>query len=495
MKANQVTFSSPQFRILSDTQIQALCDAAMEILESTGVLVHHSDAVEILRGAGAKVQVRDSTKFNVKIPPYLVEKAIRTVPKRFTVYNRRGERALLVEGQNVYFGTNASAINYSDPLTGEMRLFGPEDSANAARVADYLDHIDFVMFGGQLGDCISSKISDRITFKQVVRSTNKPIMFCCYSRQAAQDILDMAELVVGGYEQYHNRPFLMHYSEPISPLVHGFEGLDKLLFCADHSIPVTYIPMPLGGATTPATLAAILAVNIAEVLSGLVIHQLRKEGAPFVFGGIPSVMDARTMAFPYGAPESTLLISCLTEISHHFGLPMFGTAGFTDSKLLDVQAGVEVAFSVLMAALSGAHLVHDVGLFSTAPSLSFELMVLGNEIIRWVEHVMQGISITPETLCLDLIHKVGPGGNFLQEDHTYDHYREWYFSRFFDRNSHEKWVEEGRQTMLAHLQKKVQSILQDHCPEPLPEDVVRILNDMEEKWIHGVMSSKGIERG
>ncbi|MBW2149867.1 MAG: trimethylamine methyltransferase family protein [Deltaproteobacteria bacterium] len=491
MKANQVIFSSPQFQILSDKQIQALCDAGLEILERTGVHIHHPEAVDILQGAGARVLESEPTKFNVKIPSYLVEKAIRTVPKRFTVYNRRGERTLLVEGQNVYFGTNASAINYSDPITGEARLFGPEDSANAARVADYLDHIDFVMFGGQLGDCISSKISDRISFKQVVCNTTRPIMFCCYSSQAAQDILDMAELVVGGHERYRNRPFLMHYSEPISPLVHGFEGVDKLLFCADHSIPLIYIPMPLGGATAPATLAGILAVNIAEVMSGLVIHQLRKEGAPFVFGGIPSVMDARTMAYPYGAPESALLIACLTEISHYFSLPMFGTAGFTDSKLLDVQCGVDVAFSVLMAALSGAHLVHDVGLLSTAPSLSFELMVLGNEIIRWIEHVMQGISITPETLCLDLIHKVGPGGNFLQEDHTFEHYREWYFSRFFDHNPHEKWAEEGRRIMLDHLHEKVQSILQAHRPEPLPQDVVRMLDEMEKKWISTVMSTKG----
>jgi trimethylamine--corrinoid protein Co-methyltransferase len=273
----------------------------------------------------------------------------------------------------------------------------------------------------------------------------------------------MAALIVGGWEELARRPYYVHYAEPFSPLMHTDEGVAKLLFCVEHGIPVIYTSMTMAGSSGPVTAAGNLVSCMAESLSGLVIAQLKKRGAPFIFGGVPTVMDMKSMLSSYGAPEISLWGAALTEMAHYLHLPMFSTAGCTDAVEFDQQAAAESAISCLMAALSGANLVHDVGFTEAANSASLELIVATDEFISMVECIMKGIEITPETLALDIIEQVAlSGGSYLPEEHTLRHFRKNWFPNLFNRDNYDGWKSVGGLSLGDKANQRVRQILEQH---------------------------------
>jgi trimethylamine--corrinoid protein Co-methyltransferase len=295
------------------------------------------------------------------------------------------------------------------------------------------------------------------------------------------DILDMAALVAGGRDALSARPFLFHYAEPTSPLVHTEQALGKLLLCAQANIPLVYTPMPISGASAPASFAGTLVLNVAECLSGLVIAQLKQPGAPVVFGGIPGPLDMRTTIFPYGAPELQLMVAALTDIAHYYHLPMFGTAGGTDSKTFDEQAAAECTMTCLLAVQSGANLIHDVGFLDHCSVTSYDMMVLADEVIGMVSRITQSISVSEDELGVELIQRVGPGGNFMAEPHTLQRFRKWWRPSIFDRSASS--ANASAVTLGARIRTKVLSILEAHRPEPLSEDILHGLDELERTWI------------
>lgn len=477
MRSNYITYLTPQMRVLSDDQIEEIHLAALEILEDTGVFLDEPEALELLDGAGAHMIGKA-----MKIPSYLVEEAIRNAPKRITLYSRDGYPVMFLEDHKYYYGTNSDAPDYLDPFTKERRPCTTKDAAAMATVCDYLPNMDFILEAGIAAD-VDPDIADRAIFKQLVTHTKKPIL-TCFGRGAEDliDILDMAAVVAGGYDNLRRKPFTWHYSEPISPLLHFSDAVKKLLICAEKRIPLVYIPMPMAGSTAPATLAGVLAQCTAEVLSGLVIHQLKSRGAPFIFGGIPSMMDMKTSVVSYGAPEMHISSAALTDIAHYYKLPMFSTAGCSDAKAIDPQLAVEEAISCLIAALSGANLIHDVGLMDAANLISPEAAVLGDEIVGMVKRIMGGIPVNEETLAIDVVREIGPGGNYLTHEHTYRHFKEMWYPQVFERITYEMWLKGDQLSVAERINKKTKEILQTHEAEPLPDDILKELDSLEKKW-------------
>jgi trimethylamine--corrinoid protein Co-methyltransferase len=292
----------------------------------------------------------------------------------------------------------------------------------------------------------------------------------------------MALLLCGGRENFERVPCLLHYSEPISPLAYFGPAVDKILYCAENNIPVINSPAPQAGGTAPSTLAGIVVQGNAETLSGLVLHQLINPGAPFVAGAFTTIMDMQTTVFSYGACEMSLMTAALAQMAQYYRLPFFGTAGATDAKFCDAQAGAEAAFQCLTAAAIGSGLVHDCGSWMDHGSLaSPEFMVLVNEIVDAVDHFMKGIPLNDEHLALDLIHKVGPAGNFLQEEHTMDHFKEIRYSELFDRTIHDEWKNAGAKRFEQRLQELTLEKMK-HRPEPLDDDVIKELDKMQASW-------------
>jgi len=477
MKTNYDVSRSPKFRVLTDDQIYELHLATLEVLEETGVQVENAEALEMLHGAGAHVGKNGL----VKIPSHLIEEAIRTAPQRITLADRTGKRRMLLEDHRVYFGTNTDCPNIRDGVAGERRPFLRADGRNAAIVSDYLPNIDFVLTCGQYGD-EPPEIGFEVCYKEMLLNTVKPAILSTTTEKTLSNIVAMAEVVSGSAEDLAANPIFIHYAEPISPLRHCDEGVRRTFMCADKGIPVVYTSMPSGGATSPVTPAGALLIGNAEALSGILLSQLRKKGAPCIYGTIPSMFDMSSTVFSYGAPELNLCVAALADMGHYYRLPIFGTAGCSDSKFCDQQAAIESALTVYTGALSGANLVHDTGLLESAITLSLEMMVMTDEIIGRVKKIMGGFDISREALALDVIKSVGPGGHFLAEEHTLKHFREAWYPTVSDRRRFDSWVEAGSLSMGDRLNAKVKEILETHRCEPLSDGVVKELDAMEKTW-------------
>jgi len=468
-KSNFTAYTTPQFRVLSDAQIYEIYLAALEVLERTGVDVFDEECVDLLRSAGSRVE----GERRVRIPSYLVEGALKSAPKRITLSSRDGQRKVLLEGNRVYFGTGSDCLYIIDPFTGERRMATKEDVGKAALIADYLPNIDFFMSLGLVSD-VPAPVSDRHQFQAMLLNTVKPIIFTAHDEAGMADIIEMAAVAVGGREQLRGNPCIALYAEPTSPLQHSKTALRKLLLAAQEGIPVVYTPGHTAGGTAPVTLASVLVLNNAEVLSGLVISQLRQKGAPFIVGGLPTLLDMKTAIFSYGAPEMHMLSAALTEIAHYYRLPVFSTAGCSDAKVMDQQAAIESALSCLMAALSGANLVHDIGYLESGLTGSCEMLVMANEIIAMVKRIMRGIEVNEETLALDIIDKIGPGGTFLLEKHTLHHFKKEHWPpELIDRSTYGKWMQDGEKTLGQRVNEKVRRILAEYHPEPLSPEKLR----------------------
>jgi trimethylamine--corrinoid protein Co-methyltransferase len=335
---------------------------------------------------------------------------------------------------------------------------------------DALENIDWVSGLGTIDD-VPHEHSDRHEFEAMVKNTTKPIVAWSYTNKGLEDIVEMASAVAGSKEEFLRKPFVVSYSEPISPLTHDKDASEKLLLTADYGIPTIHTPIPQAGASAPVTLAGQLAQGNAENLSGLVISQVRREGLPFFIGGVISIMDMKTAILAYGAPEKELATAAYMDMAHHYKLPTFGTAGCTDSKLIDQQSGIESTLSVLFSALSGANLVHDVGYMESASTGSLEQIAMVDEIVGMIKKFTNGIEVNDYTLALDVIDDIGPEGDHLTHKHTMDNFREVAWSpTLMDRDVPDTWMDKGSKSMEERLSEKVKEILEEHEPEPLSEE-------------------------
>jgi trimethylamine--corrinoid protein Co-methyltransferase len=466
----------PSLSVLNDAQIEQIHQATLELLERTGIQVTHPRALELLHGAGAQVDGK-----RVRIPAWLVENALRQAPPRVVLGDRKGNRKVFLEGNKYWFGPSVDCIDYLDPLTDERHRFTSEDCRVTVTVADALPNFSWVMTIGMAAD-VPADIADRVVAKQVFTYTEKPLVFCCKDTNSVRDIYEMALLIAGGEARFKRAPTIVHYSEPISPLVYYDPAVEKILFCAEKGIPLINFPAPQGGATAPATYAGELVQASAESLSGLVLAQLVRPGAPFIYGAFATVMDMRSTIFSYGAPEMSLMVGAMAQMAQHYHLPFFGTAGCSDAKFPDAQAAAETAFSCLASALVGANLIHDAGSWLDHGSLASPgFMVLVNEVIYMVDQFTRGMAVSDETLALDLMDRVGPGGNYLNEDHTLRHFKANWYSNLFDRSINANWVEHGSKRFEERLREKTAKMMK-HQPAPLPADTAKEIEKMAQLW-------------
>lgn len=458
-------------RLLNDAQLEQVHLASLAILRRTGVRVHEAESLEMLQGAGCAV----SDETLVRFPAAVVEDALRCAPSRVVLCGRDGEPRVFLESERSYFGTGSDLPHTLDLETGERRPSLLSDVRATARLVDGLPHLDFVMSMALPSD-VPAQTSDRHSFVAMVENTVKPIVFTAWDEAGLSDIIAMAEAVAGGADELALNPFLLAYLEPTSPLVHSNAVLRKMLIMADRALPFVYAPGPLEGASAPVTSAGSLVMANAEVLSGLVIAQLRRRGTPFVWGSGSGPLDMRTMVGVYAAPEFMLHCWAMAELAHHFyGLPVWGFAGCSDAKQPDMQAGIDSALWILSAALSGANLIHDIGYLESGLTCSYEMIVVCDEIIGLVRRLLQGIEFAPETLALDVIDGVGPGGSYLKARHTARHYRRTWYPRLFDRQAHRAWVEAGRRSLTETARETARELLAKHAPPPLPAEALETL--------------------
>ncbi len=459
VRSNYQVNSTPQLKMLSDDQCETILNGALEVLERTGAEIHSPEALEIFKKGGCWVEGN-----MVRFPSHLVEWAIRSAPSRIVISNQKGERTMFLEGQNVYYGPGPTNTYTLDPFTGERRRAKKSDTVRAAKVIDALPNIDFAMDCGTVMD-VTPTLSDVHAFQAMLENTTKPIIHWGFGIDQYQDIIDMAAAVVGGMEALQRDPFILLYSESSPPLRHSSEAIDKAIFAAKNNIPIVYTPCTFAGGVAPATMAGTLVIAVADSLVGLVAGQLVRKGSGFVMGGLISTMDMSSTILSYGAAELSLLSAGLTSVARHMKIPMFSTGGCTDSKVIDTQMGIEAAFSILIAGLSGANLIHDCSYMEYGATSSLELMTMDDEIIGMVKKILGGVLVNDEQMAVDIIDKVGPGGHYLAEDHTMAHFRENWAPTLINRLRIDGWKAEGSKSMGQRAKEKCQDIINNHKPE------------------------------
>jgi len=471
------TQAFPRMQMLSEEQCRAIHTASLEILRRTGVRVYHEEALELLRSADVLVSDGNLVRF----PAGLVEWAVKQAPSRIALCKRGGDEvAAPLEGRRVNFGPGSDCLNYLDPRSGERRKFTAEDVVDCIRLVDALPEMDFCMSMGIPAD-LDTDNAYRWQFAQMMEHTTKPIVFVCDDVADCEAIAAMAAVPAGGMESLRLNPTLLLYSEPSTPLKHSETATGKLLYMAEEALPIVHSPAPMMGGTAPVTLAGGLALGNAEVLSSLVIHQLTNPGAPFVYGSGLHHLDMRTTISVYSAPEFELARVAVAEMGRFYGLPTWGYAGHSDSCAMDEQAAADSAFSVLASLLAGSNLVHDVGYLEAGLTTSPEMIVFTAEMIDMLRCFMAGVSLDAESLALEVIHSVGPGGEFISTDHTMEHFRDFWEPMLFNRQRVDDWVEAGSKRLGKRLRERTVAIMDEHQPEPLSEtereEIEAILDD------------------
>lgn len=455
------------YRRLSNQQSKKLHHASLEILERTGIRFYDEPAVELLRKGGARV----SDGNRVSIPSRLVEWALRTAPKQIILYNQSGEPAIRLSGRKAYYGNGSDLPYIIDHRTGVRRKAVLQDAVEGVRVLESLPDIDFIM-SFILPSDMPAEQAELYQMQAMLANTTKPIVYVATNLERTQQVVAMCEVLAGGTDALRDYPFAACYINISAPLRHNAESIQKLLWLAEKGLPAIYRPsIVTRGITTPITIAGFIATNNASQLAGLVLSQLKREGAPFIrcsHGG--STFDMRTMCIQLASPEAR---GFNADLAHWYGLPSFGIGGVSGAKTVDQQAALEASLTLLLAALSGEQLIHDVGHLDNAATASLEQVVICHEIIGWIKQFLPGLNINADTLALDLIHEVGPDGQFLEMEHTAIHCRDDWYPELLDRQSYEDWANEGSPTLRSRAKRKVDEILAAYTPRPIPKEIER----------------------
>jgi trimethylamine--corrinoid protein Co-methyltransferase len=393
--------------------------ASLEILERVGVDVHHEKARDLLVSGGAR-----AVGIRIRIPEHVVEKALAWAPKRMTLYDRDSRVAIRAWGYNTYYGTGSDCLNVLDHRTGERRRAVLTDVQGATTLTDALPEMEFVM-SQFLPKDVDQRIYDRYQMEVMLNNTTKPIVFVSPDFEGCVAAIEMCEVVAGGAEAFQRHPFAICYINVTSGLIANAESLQKCMYLAEKGLPLLYIPLNAGGVNSPSTTAGCTASMNAGTLLGIVLTQLVREGTPVAVPGwnggpynLKTMVGNYVLADEQGVP---------TSMGKYYDLPVFGLGGSTDAKVLDQQCGMEVSMSLMTALLHGANIVHDVGFMDSGMQGSLQLQVIANDTIGWLRAATAGVSVSDETLALDVIDELGPTGNYLTHEHTLRHYKEPYY--------------------------------------------------------------------
>lgn len=442
---------------LTESQCEAIHAASLEILRTVGVRVGDPEAVALLSEAGARISDGDC----VHVGADQVEWALSLAPSSVALWNREGEPALVLDGSRTYYGPGSDSLNIVDHITGERRAPLLKDVEKAVTLCQQLPNIDFVMSMFLPSD-VDKSIADRHQMCVMLKYTSKPIVFVSYDFAGCVDQVSMAREVAGGEKVLGERPFIACYLNTTSGLNHNYDAVAKLLFLSERGIPVLYIPGCISGVSGPSTLAGSIAVINAGMLVGLVLAQLKRPGAPFVMKGWGGGgLDPHTMVYGYAGPNSRRLA---THMSAFYNLPCFAVAGASDAKAVDEQAAAEAAMTIVADAVNGADLVHDLGYLESGMSGSLALLAICNEVVSWTRRYLDPVEVSPETLAVDVVRKVGIDGQYLAAKHTASHFREAWVPGVFERDNYDRWCEGGHRT----LAKRAGALVEELASEPMP---------------------------
>ena len=464
-------------QVLSPDQLLRLDAASREILQRVGVHVPHADMLGRFADAGAAV---DHDKQIVKIPSELVDRSLATCGKQFTIYGRDVTKtAAFGQGTRNYNAIAGEAMWVDEP-GGPRRYATLADVGTASRLGDALERINIV---GAMTDPQELPPAWRCvaTVAEMIRNTTKPIHFWMHDRASAKYLLDLMTAVRGSEAAAEAQPLFYPFLEPISPLRFPFNGIDLLYETARLNLPVPIGPMAQMGLSAPATVAGTMAVENAEILAGICITQLIREGMGVCYGGICHAFDMQTTQLIFSGPEQAIFGVAMTQMGKHYGLPVYINVGLTDSKRVDAQAGLEAAATLILGAAAGADIFGHMGISGVDQATSLDMLVFQDEVIAYVESTMREIDFSDSALGFDEIADAGPGGTFIDRLHTAEHFRkELWFPQVLDRQFYQAWLDGGGQDTEQRCIARRRDLLANHEVEPVSADLDKALTEIVE---------------
>jgi trimethylamine--corrinoid protein Co-methyltransferase len=412
--------SHPHVTLLSPEDIRSIHETSLQTLSTVGVRVPHASVIERLKEAGAVV---DLASRRVRFPEEFVLAAVERAARKYVLHGRQGERTARFGYGDLNLISSPGQFAWFDHSTRERRESSLHDTRQAIKVGDALQNITVVGAMTVPSD-VPAAIRDVILTAELVRGTLKPTRCWPVTRESSEYVLEIYKTIAGGKEALRTRPMVEVFLEPISPLQFPQTGLDVMLPYLDHGQPVSIGPMVMASGTGPATLAGTIALENAEILAGIAIVQTLAPGTPVLYGGIPHVLDPRTAICAFGSAEQGLMAVAMSELGHFYGFPVYLNVNLTDAKLPDVQAGMEKMGSLILGMLAGADIFGHAGIVGTDHGGSLEWLIVDDEAMSYARRVVRGFAVNQDTLAADVVSRVGPGGNFMSEDHTLEHFRE-----------------------------------------------------------------------
>ena len=465
--------------LLTPEEVEQIHVGSLEVLEETGVEVREENALQMLLDAGCKV---DFDSCRARFPPPVIEHLIQQAPAQFTWCARDPKHDIVIGDGTVHFGTTFGSNTILD-LAGVRRPATYQDAEDVAALIDALPNVEegSAVF---MPDDRPREVQWLWAFLATIRNSTKPIRGRVYGREQARTAIRMAEVLAGGKEELRERPLIIANTNTVSPLMQHREQVEAIIEYASYGLPVIISPEVMAGATGPVTFAGSLVQHNAEALCGMALTQAVNPGTPVVYGVVSSIMDMKTGSFAHGAIEQGMWCVAAAQMARYYGVPSRGNAGFTDSKVLDMQAAAETSLNLLLAALGGTNYIFGAvsGVIDAGLVVSMQKLVVDDEIAGSIRRMLQGIGVNEATLAVDLIKRVGPGGSYLGEHHTMDHLlAEQYIPALADRRSYAAWKEAGAKDTGQRAAERAKELLREHSPEPLDTYVEAELNRIAEE--------------
>lgn len=467
-----------QFNILTPKMKEKINEGALSILEDIGMKISGERTLKKLAGRG----VVPGADGMIHIPRSLVQWALDVVPKEITLYGMDGNPRMVIDKSNrVYFGTHNDMNEIVDYKTNKARPMLLEDIQTMCKIASNCENIDFVLSVGLIED-VDPRIQSQMAFIESCKYMEKTINFSTNDVDSLQEIIDIAAELAGGHEKLREKPFIFNYCEPIPPLTHPFESTEKLYVVASNGIPTVYMPYCMMGGTAPMDRPTTLAQCFAEILCGLVITQLIREGTPYIAGSMPSIIDMQSTIASYACPEFHMMVAASSEMADYYQLPFYGTCGTSDVRTFDQQSAGEISFQILSTLLSKANIVHDMGLHDHCVNICPAAVVWANDKINGMKSYVRGVQGDVD---LSLIREVGAAGNYLSEENTVERFRDevWYPEIETRRN-----VTTEESELYGRIVERIDTILAENPGSKLPQEKLDFLDKKAKEFLARVQA-------
>jgi trimethylamine--corrinoid protein Co-methyltransferase len=456
-----------RFELLTKTQLEKVHETSLRILEQIGLDFGYPPALEVLKKGGARIDGQ-----RVFFPAGLIDEQIKKAPAEFTLHARNPEHNVVIGGNHMVF-----TPGYGAPFVTDIE--------NGRRKATLKDFVNFVKLTGASAhqDILSGTVVEPTDVPYETRHahmvytamkySDKCVMGSTMGAQAAGECIRLAAILFGSRDQLASTPGIISILGPLTPLKYDARMLGALMEYAAAGQPLLITSLAIAGATGPVTLAGNLALQNAEVLAGIVLTQLVREGTPVIFGGASSNTEMRNGTLSIGSPEMAMNTAATAQMARYYKLPVRSGGAVCDAKAPDAQASYESMMSLLMARVSGVNFVlHSAGILETYNCMSYEKFVIDDEMCGMVKRIQRGYDVNPDTLAFDVIKAVGPGGHFLDKDHTFDHFRtEFYQPQLSNRDDYVSWQEKGSPLSMEAANKKYKEVLETYEAPELPADV------------------------